>query len=67
MNSPGIGYSSTGGKNMYKKTGNIPGNLLTSQTDYGKIAVRTMGDMTFWQLSPFDGTILSQYGAPVKG
>ena len=51
---------------MHKKTGNIPGNLLTSQTDYGKIAVRTMGDMTFWQLSPFDGTILSQCGAPVK-
>ena len=53
-------------KFMHKKTGNIPGTLLTSQTDYGKIAVRTMGDMTFQQPSPFDRTILPQYGAPVK-
>lgn len=51
---------------MHKKTGNIPGYLLTTQSDYGKMSVRTMGDMTFWRNSPLDGNILSQHGAPVK-
>ncbi len=50
-----------------KKIGLLPETLLTRKLKYGKMLVRTMGNMHFGQISTFVAIILAQYGAPVKG